>query len=61
MTEQQTKRVKSFKRRVSVKGAVHDRVSGNVIIGWECSRDGRDMTTVIDRNGRTIITEATYR
>lgn len=60
MTVLQRKRVESFKRRVSVKGAVVDD-DGTVLIGWERSRDGRDMTTRIGTDGRTISTKPTYR
>lgn len=59
MSEKQVKRVESFKRRVSVKGAVL-LDDGTVTIGWERSRDGRDMDTLIDRDGRTIETRPTY-
>jgi len=60
MTDAQAKRLASFRKRVSVKGAV-ETDSGTVVIGWERSRDGRDMTTELDSAGRTIRTETTYR
>jgi hypothetical protein len=63
MTEKQQRRVDSFKRRVSVKGVVEpgpDDTTQVVTIGWERTRDGRDMTTLIDADGRTISTTPTY-
>ena len=74
MTDKQTKRIESFRRRVSVKGAeeipahAHTLVhagqcyenDGLVTIGWERARDGRDMETVIDREGRTVYTRPVY-
>ena len=59
MTEAQTKRVERFKREKTVKGVV-EMTLGGVLIGWERSRDGRDMTTIIDENGRTLRTRPTY-
>lgn len=63
MTEKQARRVERFKRRVSVKGVVEpgpDDTTEIVTIGWERTRDGRDMTTLIDKDGRTIETFPTY-
>ena len=65
MTDKQMKRVAANKRRVSVKGVVlepgPDDTHGLVTIGWERPSDGRDMTTIIDTEGRTVLTEPTYR
>ena len=74
MTEAQAKRVEQFKRRVSVRGVVDTpgpivakgghgspaTFDNVVVIGWERSRDGRDMRTVIDEHGRTIETRPQY-